>query len=183
MFLAIYLIEVDKMSTQEALNKFQKVYDETYDDVLKYLVCNVAKVSDAEDIIQDVYLALFKKIKKNINKEYVFGIARNKLKDYYRFTYKHKEKIMPSSAEVCKQVPDNLDFLNDMIIKENIGFIWTYLNKKKGVIGKIFFFYYYEDYSLKEIAQTLDISEGNVKHYLYRTLKEIKEQLEEENNE
>ena len=66
------------MSTQEALNKFQKVYDETYDDVLKYLVCNVAKVSDAEDIIQDVYLALFKKIKKNTNKEYVFGIARNK---------------------------------------------------------------------------------------------------------
>ena len=57
------------MSTQEALNKFQKVYDETYDDVLKYLVCNVAKVSDAEDIIQDVYLALFKKIKKNTNKE------------------------------------------------------------------------------------------------------------------
>ena len=90
---------------------------------------------------------------------------------------------MPSSAEVCEQVPDNLDFLSDMIIKENIGFIWTYLNKKKGVIGKIFFFYYYEDYSLKEIAQTLDISEGNVKHYLYRTLKEIKEQLEEENNE
>ena len=70
-----------------------------------------------------------------------------------------------------------------MIIKENIGFIWTYLNKKKGVIGKIFFFYYYEDYSLKEIAQMLNISEGNVKHYLYRTLKEIKEQLEEENNE
>ena len=69
MFLAIYLIEVDKMSTQEALNKFQKVYDETYDDVLKYLVCNVAKVSDAEDIIQDVYLALFKKIKKNTNNE------------------------------------------------------------------------------------------------------------------
>ena len=77
------------MSTQEALNKFQKVYDETYDDVLKYLVCNVARVSDAEDIIQDVYLALFKKIKKDINKEYVFGIAKNKLKDYYRFTYKH----------------------------------------------------------------------------------------------
>ena len=94
MFLAIYLIEVDKMSTQEALNKFQKVYDETYDDVLKYLACNVAKVSDAEDIIQDVYLALFKKIKKNTNNEYVFGIARNKLKDYYRFTYKHKEKIL-----------------------------------------------------------------------------------------
>ena len=171
------------MSTQEALNKFQKVYDETYDDVLKYLVCNVAKVSDAEDIIQDVYLALFKKIKKDINKEYVFGIAKNKLKDYYRFTYKHKEKIMPSSEEVCEQVPDNFDFLNDMLKKENIRFVWNYLNKKKGVVGKVFFFYYYENYSLKEIAQTLDISEANVKHYLYRTLKEIKEQLKEENNE
>ena len=90
---------------------------------------------------------------------------------------------MPSSKEVCEQVPDNFDFLNDMLKKENIRFVWNYLNKKKGVVGKVFFFYYYENYSLKEIAQTLDISEANVKHYLYRTLKEIKEQLKEENNE
>ncbi len=143
------------MSTWEALNKFQKIYDETYDDILKYLVCNGARVNDAEDIIQDVYLALFKKIKKNINKEYVFGIARNKLKDYYRFTYKHKEKVVPSKEEVYEQIPDNLDFLSDLIQDEDIDFVWTYLNKKKGVVGKIFFFYYYENYSLKEIAKTL----------------------------
>ena len=44
------------MSTQEALEKFQNVYDATYDDVLKYVVCNVSSIQDVADIIQEIYL-------------------------------------------------------------------------------------------------------------------------------
>lgn len=47
------------------------------------------------------------------------------------------------------------------------------MKNKKSVIGKFFFLYYYENYSIKEIANILNISESNVKHYLYRTLQEI----------
>ena len=82
------------MSTQEALEKFQNVYDATYDDVLKYVVCNVSSLQDVADIIQEIYLAVYKKIKKDITKEYVLGIAKHKIKDYYRFFYKRKEHIL-----------------------------------------------------------------------------------------
>mgnify|MGYP002799590367 CR=1 FL=1 len=54
------------MSTQEALNKFQEVYDTTYDEVLKYVVCNVSSIQDVPDIVQEIYLAVYKKIKKDI---------------------------------------------------------------------------------------------------------------------
>ena len=45
------------MSTQEALDKFQEVYDTTYDDILKYVVCNVSSIQDVSYIIQEIYLA------------------------------------------------------------------------------------------------------------------------------
>ena len=159
------------MSTQEALNKFQKVYDATYDDILKYVVCNVSSVQDVADIIQEIYLAVYKKIKKDITKEYVLGIAKHKIKDYYRFRYKHKDHVFDS--DFIDEVPDQINLLELVIHQDQIDLVWNYLNNKKGIVGKIFFLYYYENYSIKEIANILNISESNVKHYLYRTLQEI----------
>ena len=106
------------MSTQEALSKFESVYDETYDDVLKYLVCNVARISDVADIIQDVYLAVYKKIKKDISREYVLGIARHKLKDYYRLRYRHKDNKLDYEIDM---VADSIDLLEDVILEEQIS--------------------------------------------------------------
>ena len=33
--------------------------------------------------------------------------------------------------------------------------------------------YYYEGYTIKEISSILNISESNVKHYIYRTINEL----------
>lgn len=159
------------MSTQEALNKFQKVYDITYDEVLKYVVCNVSSIQDVSDIIQEIYLAVYKKIKKDITKEYVLGIAKHKINDYYRFRYKHKDHIF--DFDFIDEVPDQINLLELVIHQDQIDLVWNYLKNKKNIIGKIFFLYYYENYSIKEIANILNISESNVKHYLYRTLQEI----------
>ena len=159
------------MSTQEALDKFQEVYDTTYDDILKYVVCNVSSIQDVSDIIQEIYLAVYKKIKKDITKEYVLGIAKHKIKDYYRFRYKHKDHIFDS--EFIDEVPDHINLLELVIYKDQIDLVWNYLNNKKVIVGKIFFLYYYKNYSIKEIANILNITESNVKHYLYRTLQEI----------
>lgn len=159
------------MSTQEALDKFQKVYDETYDDILKYVVCNISSIQDVSDIIQEIYLAVYKKIKKDITKEYVLGIAKHKIKDYYRFHYKYKDHVFDS--DFIDDVPDHINLLELVIQQDQMDLVWNYLKNKKGIVGKIFFLYYYENYSIKEIANILNISESNVKHYLYRTLQEI----------
>lgn len=168
------------MSTQEALNKFERVYHATYDDVLKYVVCHVSSIQDVSDIVQDVYFAVYKKIKREITKEYVLGIARHKLNDYYRFRYRRKENIL--DTDNIENISDDVDLLNLVIDQDQIDFVWNYLGNKKSIIGKVFFFYYYENYSLKEIAGILNISESNVKHYLYRTLKEIKTILRKESD-
>ena len=61
--------------------------------------------------------------------------------------------------------------------KDDLEFIWNFLRKKKRVIFKVFYLYYYEDMTIKNISEELGISEANVKHYLYRTLNELKEKM------
>ena len=68
------------------------IYNEIYDDILKYVVIHAKSLDDVNDLIQNIYFSLFKKIKAKHNIEninaYLFGIAKNEINKYYRFKYK-----------------------------------------------------------------------------------------------
>ena len=68
------------------------IYNEAYDDILKYVVIHAKSLDDVNDLIQNIYFSLFKKIKAKHNIEninaYLFGIAKNEINKYYRFKYK-----------------------------------------------------------------------------------------------
>ena len=173
---------MSKIVNQETLNTFDKLYYDTYQDVLKYIVINTSNIDDVKDIIQNVYLVVLKKLgNKNIklNKSYIIGIAKNKIKDYYRFNYKVKITSLFSGIRDSKDInlvdtlDANIDIEKIIIEKQDINFIWRYLKKQKAVIAKIFFLYYYMDYNIKDISLELHINESNVKNYLYRTLNKL----------
>lgn len=170
------------MIDQETLDTFDRLYYDTYQDVLKYVVVNCSNIEDVKDIVQNVYLEVLKKLdNKNIqmNKTYIIGIAINKIKDYYRFNY--KAKILSLFSNIKDDKDNNLidTIANDINIEkiviknQDINFIWKYLKKQKPIISKIFFLYYYMDYNIKEISLELNINESNVKNYLYRTLNKL----------
>lgn len=105
------------------------------------------------------------------------GIAKNKVNEYYRFKYRNKIiSLFPKKDDfsLLENVPSNTNLQEEFIKTEDIKFIWEYLKTKKIIIFKVFYLYYYMDMSIKRIAIELDISESNVKHYLYRTLTELK---------
>lgn len=171
------------MIDQETLKTFDKIYSNTYKEILKYTVCNCSNIEDVKDIIQNIYLAVLKKINNDnkfiIDRSYVMGIAKNKVKDYYRFNYKAKLVSLFSfkddidNLQIIDKIPSSIDIEKDYLRKEDIEYIWNFLKKKKVIISKIFYLYYYMDFDIKEIAEELQISESNVKNYLYRTLKEL----------
>ena len=101
-------------------------------------------------------------------------LVKNNLdKAGYEFEYRRKLE-----DELLKYILDEYrctysDF-NEFIKKEDIKFIWDFLKEKKVIVFKVFYLYFYEDMSIKDVAGLLKISESNVKHYLYRTLNELK---------
>ena len=142
------------MIDQETLNKFDKLYNESYKNILKYVICNCSNVEDVEDIVQNVYVDLLKKINYKVKLVNLFS------KD--------------EEFDMTCNFPDDFDLQDEFIKKEDIKFIWDFLKGKKAIVFKVFYLYFYEDMSIKDVAGLLKISESNVKHYLYRTLNELK---------
>lgn len=170
------------MIDQETLHLFDELYYATYSDILKYVILNCSTLEDVQDIIQNIYLEVLRKLQKNktlIGKSYIIGIVKNKVKDYYRFRYKNKIVSLFSFIKGQEEIAlmdtinSGLNIEKTILEKEDIEFIWEYLKKQNVIIAKIFYLYYYSEYSIKEIAKELTISESNVKNYLYRTLDKL----------
>ena len=149
------------MTGQKALDKFDVVYNESYKDISRYVVLNANNIGDVKDILQNIYLEVYKNIDKVSDKNYVFGIAKNVLKKYYRFKFLRKD-----DTEITDNIKSNINLEKTVMDK--------YLKKKNNNIAKIIYLYYYEDFTIKEIANSLNLTESNVKNYIYRTLKELR---------
>lgn len=164
------------MIDQESLKQFDLLYKNTYLDVSKYVVCKCSKPEDVEDILQNIYLSVFKAIisKRNVTITYIIGIAKHKINDYYRFKYKEKIISLFSSKddfEIVNEIQSDVDIELSFLDKYDTDFIWEYLKSKKVIIFKVFYLYFNLEMSMKEISKCLNLTESNVKHYLYRTIR------------
>ena len=157
------------MTGQKALDKFDVVYNESYKDISRYVVLNANNIGDVKDILQNIYLEVYKNIDKVSDKNYVFGIAKNVLKKYYIFKFLRKD-----DTEITDNIKSNINLEKTVMDKFDTELVWKYLKKKNNNIAKIIYLYYYEDITIKEIANSLNLTESNVKNYIYRTLKELR---------
>lgn len=171
------------------IQKFEEIYNDTYNRTLKYIVIKCNNIEDINDIIQDTYLELLNKMKRNKLKKvenienYILGIASNIIKRHY--TKKKKENIISYDDEdniTELLISDDFDLEESVMTKYNIDKIWNYIKNKELIIIKIFYLYYGLGLKISEIAQELGIGESNIKNKIYRTLKELKKYLGEEVN-
>ena len=86
--------EVNIMVNQDDLKRFDELYDNSYRDISKYVVCHCSYIEDVKDILQNIYLDVLKNISRIDNEAYIMAIAKNKVKDYYRFHYKKRIKSL-----------------------------------------------------------------------------------------
>lgn len=172
------------MTIEESQKKFENIYKNTYQDILKYIVCHSNNIEDVNDILQETYLEFYRILeRKTINEEkmkaFLIGVAKNKIKKYYGLFYKIKTYSLFSKNEQeiewIETIKDDFDTLDFVINKEESKKVWEYIKKKKPIVTKIFFLYYGLELAIKEISKELNINESNVKNILYRTLKELKE--------
>ena len=158
----------------------QDVYNETYEDVLRYIVSKCNNIEDVQDIVQNVYFNFYKALDKreieNYTK-YLFGIARNEIFKTYGIlgTLKNNIPIFSlGSTDIefnkndALMVNDNFD--SALICNE----IYDYLEKDNPLTFKIFILHFKCDMKIKDISTSLKVSESTVKNKLYRTIKELK---------
>ena len=169
------------MASQSNLNKFNKIYDETYSDVLRYIIIKCHDINDANDIIQEVYLEFWRILNKkelvdsNI-KSFIIGIAINKIKKHYTIIQRIKSIIASNKNDYneIEKVKSNIDIEELIIKKVDWDNAWNYIKLKKNKdVAKIFYLYYVLELSIKDISRELNVGESYVKNIIFRTIKEL----------
>lgn len=162
---------------------FDKIYNETYNNVLKYIISKTDNLSYVEDIIQNVYLSFYNIIfKKGLNyletpEAYLIKSAKSEIFKYY--TLKNKIKFLFNLQEednlsLIDNIPAKLDIETTILNQINIEEIWKFIAKEDLITQKIMALYFQNDMKIKEIASLLNLKEANVKNHLYRSIEKIK---------
>ncbi len=163
----IELVRKSKKGDSDAFSKLIKMYEK---DLYRVAIAIVKNNEDALDCIQDSILKAYQCIGKLKKEEYfktwLIKILINRCKDIIS-----KEKKFISIFDVIKETSykDNLECFE---IKEVIG-------KLEDDLKLLIVLYYYEDMSIKDISESLDISEGTIKSRLSRARVKLKSMLDE----
>ncbi|MBO5478895.1 MAG: sigma-70 family RNA polymerase sigma factor [Clostridia bacterium] len=172
------------MGTKILFENFEEIYNRTYKHILKYIISHCNNLDDVNDIIQETYIEFYKKLKKSKKIEledeqaFIIGVSKNILKKYYRSKYKHKNNVVNFEDENV-QIDSNIDIELNFITKENVAEIWQILKNKDIKIAKIFYLHYGMDMKITDIAKELNLTESATKNYIYRTIKELKKESDE----
>lgn len=133
---------------------------------------------DAEDLTNNVFVAIFEYFNENIKVEklenLIWKIAHNIWCTRAKKYIKEKDNV---SYDETYEVSSTDNTLEKIIYKEIIENLDKINLTKKEILS--FKMYYCNDLSLKEISNKLNTRESNVKYYLYSARKKIKEEYSE----
>lgn len=149
--------------------EYKEQIDLHADDVLRYLAKNIKDGEVAKDILQDTFVSLWEnkeKVEPSKIKNWLFTVAHNNMLKLFRYN-----KIRQNSFIEENSSESNL---------ENTQLIDQLLKQLPDRMRQCLMLKDWQGFSIKEIAEILDISEENVKVNIFRAkvkLKELKSQL------
>ena len=153
--------------------EFIKYYNLYKDDILRLALSYTKRINDAEDIMQNVFVKLYKNMNKNEEekvKKWCIKVTINECKDFFKsFWIKNifvKDEIL---SNMCKdeEIVNLKDELFNLPTKYRV----------------VIYLYYYEGYKVNEIADILKENISTIQTRLTRGKKKLKDFLKEEQNE
>lgn len=147
---------------------FEKYQNNLY--AVAFNVCRNAE--DAEDVVQDTFIQYYSIRKQFDNEQHIrawlIRVTINKAKNMNRtFWRKNKMSLEDYMETLLFETPESGELFEAVMN----------LPEKYRIVIHLF---YYEDYSVREIAGILKLSEGNIKVRLSRARSLLKDKLQEE---
>ncbi len=147
--------------------------EENLKTIFAYALSRVPNKDDAEDLTNDIVLAILQSADKIKNDNafygYVWGIASNTYRKFIR------KKSRVAFGEIDDNTSDKFDFTEELFAKDDI----LKLRREIAMLSKEYrectIAYYYDELSCAEISIKSGISLEMVKYYLFKTRKILKE--------
>ncbi|MFT6151061.1 MAG: RNA polymerase sigma-70 factor (ECF subfamily) [Flavobacteriales bacterium] len=179
--MAKYSSHTDNEIMQLVVERDSLAFSELYDRYNRMLVNYFYKMlwqdeEKAQDFMQDLFTKIVEKpksfdIKRNF-KTWMFSVANNMCKNEYRkqAVRKNTSYNLDESYQIKDTAMNAMDSLQDTQFSEKLTVELAKLDEKQ---KSTFVMRYFQDLSIKEIAETLECSEGTIKSRLFYTLKKL----------
>ena len=159
-------------------------YNKYNNQLFKWCLTKANNYNDAEELLQEINYQLavaFSRETLIIDEErFIWKVA------YYTWCKKVKEYTSNKNAvsltsELENTIKDSgIDVLKQVEMTEIKDLLLKHISKLDIISRKCIILYYYEDLSIKEIANTLKMKGNLVKYYLYKSRKKLRKELENE---
>ena len=158
----------------ETKERLEQIFRDYYQLIYRVAFSQVKNHADAEDITQEVFLKISRHDMRYQSIEHerawivrvTINLCRDLLKSKWHKTSVSMEEVSEAQRGSCENFTEIQD---DMM--------WAVLQLPEKYRNCLYLFYY-EDYSIKEIAQSLEMPENTVKTNLKRGRQALKEFLE-----
>lgn len=153
----------------------QKLYDHFFNQIYYYVYSRINNLHETQEITSEVFLSMIESIGKykgqSSFKNYIFGITKNKIRDYIRNKYKTSDYILQSYfAEQFDQiVEEEVDNSYKLRLRNALKYVTRLLNPR---YAKVLDLRFNQMNSVEETAQILGISDNNVKVIQHRAIKQ-----------
>lgn len=171
-----------KHKSEKALSEVIEKYTAYVTTIIREILDNKATEEDREELVADVFIALWKTAERvdyihySSLKAYIGMIARNKAKDFLR-----------TQKDIKLELYDDVLIIDNgieikILQKEQQLYIKALLNRLKPQDQKIFLLYYYQCKKIDEIASIMQMNPQTVKTRLRRGRETLRVLLNNEKN-
>jgi RNA polymerase sigma-70 factor, ECF subfamily len=159
--------------------QFEELYDKYHQDLFSFLYYMVNNREQAEDLLQEVYIRIFKSYGtfrgKSSEKTWLFSIARHVAIDSFRKNSGWKKRIVSSFDWNKNELKDSSPLPEEISLQnEQISMLYTCVDKCPIDYRMVLILRYIHSMSISETAIALEWSESKVKTTQHRALKKVK---------
>ena len=150
--------------------EYNKCVELFSDNIFRFALKSVRDINTANDVVQDTYMRLWQHVQDvdfDRVKSYLFRIAHNIMIDYFRKNKRNAdfESVNENSYSFVQEYSD---------IKEQLE---KAVNTLSQIQKTVVMLRDYEGYSYDEIGEITGLTNSQVKVYIYRARKKLKDYL------
>lgn len=171
--------KIKKKGSEEAANDLVSIY---YREIYHYVYKQTLDQEQSLDLTQEIFINALQGLhqfegKRATFRTWLYKIATYKVVDYFRSRH---FKVQKHSVTIDDwDFDDEDDFTLSLLHKEELKAVMDVVNELETSLQQIFRLKLFSDYTFQEIAATLQIPESTVKTKYYRSLKYVRTEVEE----
>ena len=159
---------------------FDRVYEKTYESLLRYAIVHLSDPMDAEDALQNVYTQFYRRIESRGHADILSPLAFLMRILKHEIARSYAQRSANAACELTEDIPaDPLSFEDEAETRVMAEHVLDVAKTLPPENYRVFLLYYGFNRSVAEIARELQLGEEAVKSRLFRSRNVVRRQLKQ----